>query len=90
MTIHEVKTMPEYFQAGADGRKPFEVRYNDRGYKVGDVLRQREWSPFGGYTGRSLDREITYVLDDPDFCKEGFVVLGLKLAALRTEVCGDA
>lgn len=33
---HHLKTMPEYFQAGIDGKKPFEVRYNDRNFKPGD------------------------------------------------------
>lgn len=76
--VHEVKTLPENFWPQVGGYKPFEVRYNDRGYEVGDRLRQREWSPHGGYTGCVLDREITYVLDDPRYCKEGFVVLGLR------------
>lgn len=76
--IHEVKTLPKYFWAGAKGRKPFEVRRNDRDYKVGDTLREREWSPYGGYTGRTMEREITYVLADPEYCKEGYVVLGLR------------
>ncbi len=77
--IHEVKTLPENFWPQVAGYKPFEVRRNDRGYQPGDVLRQREYSPHhGGYTGRVLDREITYVLDNPDYCKEGFVVLGLR------------
>lgn len=75
--IIEVKTLPEFFWAQALDLKPFEVRYNDRDYRVGDILWQREWSPYGGYTGRALVRSISYVLADPAYCKEGFVVLGL-------------
>lgn len=76
--VHEVKTLPKYFQPQAEGLKSFEVRRNDRDYQVGDILRQKEWTQEGGYTGRALDREIVYVLDDPTYCKEGFVVLGLR------------
>lgn len=76
--IHEVKILPEFFCHGVMGRKPFEVRRNDRGYKDGNILRELEWPPYGGCTGRVLEREITYVLDNPDYCKEGFVVLGLR------------
>ena len=75
--VHNVKCLPEYFQSAVDGLKPFEVHRNDRDYKVGDVLCLEEWSPHGGYTGRIYGREITYVLDDPAYCKDGFVVLGL-------------
>lgn len=31
----------------------------------------------GGYTGDCLLFRITYILDDPEFCKDGMVVLGL-------------
>ena len=76
MKEHDLKTLPEYFEAVDSGAKPFEVRFNDRDFKVGDVLNLREYSD-GGYTGRALHREISYVLDAPAYCKEGFVVLGL-------------
>lgn len=90
MKVHEVKTLPRYWQDGYDGRKPFEVRRNDRDYKEGDILRQLEWNPETGYTGRSYDREITFILDDPEYCKDGFVVLGLGTHVLDTRGrCGS-
>lgn len=76
--IHEVKTLPKFFWPQVVGLKPFEVRRKDRGYQEGDTLRQMEWTPDDGFTGRTMEREITYVLDDPAYCKEGFVVLGLR------------
>lgn len=79
MKVHEVKTLEENFWPQVEGLKPFEVRYNDRDYQVGDILHQREWSlQTGYYTGRSISRIITYVLKDPAYCKKGFVILGLK------------
>lgn len=68
--VHRLKTWPEPFRAVLDGRKLFEVRRDDRGFEVGDVLRLLEWDPsawqenlrldHAGYTGRELSRMITY------------------------------
>jgi hypothetical protein len=62
--IHELKILPEYFQAVADRDKTFEIRKNDRDYKVGDRLILREYeSARGGFTGRELSKNITYITD---------------------------
>ena len=75
--IHDVKVLPQYFEDILSGIKAFEIRYNDRDYKVGDLLCLREYRD-GAYTDRETVREICYMIDDPRYCKEGYVVLGLK------------
>ena len=77
--IHELKTLPGYFLALIGDRKTFEVRKKDRDYKVGDVLILKEWNKDKGYTGYATKRKISYILDNPDYCKEGFVILGIKV-----------
>lgn len=42
---HDLKTWTEYFQAVKSGDKTFEIRENDRNFKVGDVLLLREFIP---------------------------------------------
>lgn len=74
--VHELKILPEYFQEIIYGRKTFEVRYNDRNFKVGDTLLLREWQD-GAYTGKAIERKVTYILDDPKYIKRGFVVMAI-------------
>lgn len=61
---HHVKTWPHHFDAVVRLDKRFDVRKNDRGYRVGDLLVQHEWSANGGYTGRWCSSIITFVIDD--------------------------
>jgi hypothetical protein len=59
---HYLKIWPEPFAAILDGRKRFEVRKDDRGYKVGDVLHLREWDPhYREHTGRVQVRTVRYI-----------------------------
>ncbi len=74
---HELKVWPEFWEPLASGAKTFEVREDDRGFKVGDTLHLREWSEASGYTGRELRRRITYILAGWIAVFEGFVVLAL-------------
>jgi hypothetical protein len=75
---HELKTWPEYYNAVFDGTKTFEVRKNDRNYQIDDVLYLREWDPFREtYTGSVTKVLVTYILNDPAFVKEGFVIMGI-------------
>lgn len=74
---HVLKLYSMYFSSVKDDSKPFEVRYNDRNYKVGDWLLLREVNDLGSFTRFSIMRQVTYILDDPAYCKEGYVILGL-------------
>ena len=75
---HYLKILTNFYQDIESGKKNFEVRFNDRDFKVYDMLYLQEFIPPSTYTGREIRKEVTYVLDNPDYCKEGYVVLGLK------------
>jgi len=79
--IHELKILPKYFAAVQRGEKLFELRKNDRDFHVTDYVALNEYSE-GKYTGDSMILQITYILDDPDVCKEGYVGMGLSQAFL--------
>ena len=74
---HDLKIRPEYFEAIVRGDKTFEVRFNDRNYQEHDILHLREHDG-ENYTGRELSAEVTYLLDNPGYCKEGFVIMSIK------------
>lgn len=64
--IHRLKTWCAPFAALWSGDKLNEVRVNDRGYMVGDVLHLREWDPgatytSGAFTGRAVLARVSYV-----------------------------
>lgn len=68
---HELKTDPAVFQASWSGAKTFEIRFDDRMYRVGDTVILRETKASGlrmqhgaelEYTGRTITARITYTL----------------------------
>ena len=75
---HDLKILPQYFEDVMCGRKKFEIRKNDRDYKVGDIFILREWGPERGYTGRSFIRSIIYILDScPEYgLMDGYIIFG--------------
>ena len=81
--LHALKTIPQYFEASAEGTKNFEVRKNDRPFKPGDYVALNEWNG-KQYTGRFTLHKIVYILSDPEYCKPGYIILGLEPCAIRT------
>jgi hypothetical protein len=73
---HSLKTLRPFFEAIKLREKTFEIRKNDRDYRVGDTLILCEWTG-EAYTGRMLDTEVTYITDYDQ--QPGYVVMGLRL-----------
>lgn len=82
--IHEVKIGATFFEEAACGKKNFELRRNDRGYRVGDMLELQEYRD-GAYTGRTCRKLITYMLEDYTGLQEGYCILGCELIAGEDE-----
>ena len=79
MKIHELEITPSYFEDVVRERKKFEVRKNDRGYKIGDYLRLREYdTEYQIYTCREVVVKIIYMLENFVGLKENYVVLGIS------------
>lgn len=77
--IHELKTLSPYFVALYSNVKNFEVRKDDRDFKIGDELILKEFIPDHGYTGRILHRMVNYKLDGGQFgIEKGYCILGIQ------------
>lgn len=63
---HDLKIYPRHFDAVKSGQKKAEFRVDDRGFKVGDALRLREWN-CEDYTGREIGVVVTDVTDVTEF-----------------------
>lgn len=85
MTVHDLKIWPQYFQPVVERVKTFEVRENDRGFKVGDILNLREWDQTigeeGNYTGRSIEARVLYILNGSmtNQIMAGYVVMSIEV-----------
>jgi len=78
MRLHRLKTWPPYFADSMFGNKSFELRINDRDYKVGDYIVLEEWDPkTEEYTGQSLMRHVTYILKESFGLPENMVVMAV-------------
>lgn len=78
MTSHELKCWPQFFGPVYERTKTFEIRKNDRDFKVGDELFLREWDPMTEqYTEHFCFRRVIYVTDFQAGLRDGYVCMGL-------------
>jgi ParB family transcriptional regulator, chromosome partitioning protein len=78
--IHELKIWTNYFNDICSGKLDFCYRKNDRGYRVGDILRLNEYIMLTkNYTGNYVECVVTYIMDDVEIgIPKGYCVLGLE------------
>ena len=76
---HELKIIYPYFQQVWDGFKKFEVRENDRDFRVGDLVILREYQlDTKIYTGREIRVIINYLFNDSRYLKENYVIFSFQ------------
>ena len=75
--IHNLKIRSEFFQAVVQGTKTFELRKNDRDFQAGDRINLMEFEE-GRFTGNTVKKTITYILEGFDGLKDGYCILAIK------------
>ncbi|MBR1750008.1 MAG: DUF3850 domain-containing protein [Ruminococcus sp.] len=99
MKTHKIKLRKEFCDDVFEGRKRFEVRYNDRGYQTGDLVQFIATDGFYAedpvtheckerYTHPINDVifQITYILNGWGL-KNGFVAFGIERAQQAGNQC---
>jgi hypothetical protein len=87
MNTHDLKTDSKVFVLSYAGTKQYEIRFNDRDFKVGDILILNETKYSGAqmknyrkpleYTGRQLMRRVDHVLEGYGL-EPGWVILSVS------------
>lgn len=74
--IHYLKTYIEFFQATKKGDKNFELRIDDRDYRVGDILVLEEYAKGIGYTvSEDIWVKVIYILSKQPYVPKGYVCM---------------
>jgi hypothetical protein len=86
MKEHNIKLLHVFADDVFLGRKPFEIRKNDRDYSIGDRIKFLVIDSEGNVMSHSITActyEITYVLGGWGL-KDGYVALGLRLITMAS------
>ncbi|MNW28192.1 hypothetical protein D3C74_50120 [compost metagenome] len=75
--IHDLKLLSKYFVQTWDNKKLFEIRYDDRSYRIGDALVLREYTGNKKYTGRIIKAKVTSITSYAQ--REGYVCMGIEI-----------
>lgn len=79
MKTHNLKLNMDFCNDVLKGKKTFEIRYNDRGYQTGDLIKFKAVDD-KGYIPCIIENrlyKITYILSGWGL-KDGYVALGIK------------
>lgn len=84
MARHELKCWPEHFhdviRPNKMKRKMVEIRKDDRGYKVGDMLHLQEYVPSKQeYTGAWADVHVTHILKGSPWLPDGYIAMSIHV-----------
>ena len=76
--VHQIRLGVSFFDDVCSGKKSFEIRKNDRGYKEGDILEMMEFAD-GRNTGRTVRVIVTYMLDEFSGLEDGYCIMATRL-----------
>ncbi len=80
MRLHTLKIKDKYYEEVEKGSKPFELRKNDRDYKVDDLINFDVINAHGDIKHTDGVYQITYILKDvPEYgLDKDYCILGIR------------
>lgn len=87
--VHQIRLGASFFDDACSNIKSFELRKNDREYKVGDILEMMEFAD-GRNTGRMVRKLVTYMLEDYTGLEDGYCIMATKLLNENGEALQEA
>ena len=80
MEVHYLKTIHQYFSEVEKGNKKFELRKNDRNFKVGDEVYLQEYcNETKTFSGKEIRVTITYILNEFEYIHFGACIFSFKV-----------
>ena len=80
MKLHGLKCDTKYFSQILSGTRTFELRFNDRGFAIGDVLLLKEYClSTNVYSGKEIKAEVTDILRRFPGLVRGYVIMSIKI-----------
>lgn len=80
---HRLKILPRYFNDIKTGVKKFELRKDNRNFKVGDILVLEEYEN-GEYTKNTITVKVSYKLKGGDYgLDKDYCILGIEPLAQK-------
>lgn len=78
MKLHKLKILPKYYEKVLSKEKMFEIRKDDRNFKVGDIIILCEHDG-KEFTGRDSLYNIDYKLNGGEYgLEEGYCILSIS------------
>jgi hypothetical protein len=84
--LHKLKISPRFYNDIEVNGKRFEIRRDDRGYQVGDIMVLREIDN-NTFTGRTIYALVTYIHRNDvqtAFMSDGYIIMGIDII----RICG--
>ncbi|MBP1040387.1 DUF3850 domain-containing protein [Vagococcus sp. BWB3-3] len=86
--VHDLKIDPRYFRDLELGSKTFEVRKDDRPFRINDMLLLQSFDVKNQeYTGSTVFASVVGIFGradhEKDYVKEGYVILSIEIIKTR-------